>query len=226
MKPVFFLSFLFILCSCNGKAGIHKPNDSQMTIIEAVEKGEVAIVEAELKKGTDVNTGDRNNRSLLLIATHKNDIRMAELLIKYGADVNQQDKIQDSPFLYAGAAGHLTLVKLYLANGARFDIFNRYRGSALIPACERGHVEVVRLLANTKGYPVDHINRLGWTGLLEAVILGDGSERYVQIVQILIDAGTNTGIADKDGVTPLQHARSRGFAQIAGLLEQAKARQQ
>lgn len=190
-----------------------------MTIIEAVVKGQLAIAAAELKKGVDVNTSDADGRSLLLIATRNNDIPMAELLIKHGADVNRQDKISDSPFLYAGAAGHLQLVKLYLANGARFDLFNRYRGTALIPACERGHVEVVRLLAHTKGYPVDHVNRLGWTGLLEAIILGDGSERYVQIVQILIDAGANTGIADKDGVTPVQHARSRGFTQIVRLLE-------
>lgn len=193
-----------------------------MTIIEAVIKGQVSVVEAELKKGIDVNTSDTDGRSLLLIATRNNDVPMATLLIKYGADVNHQDRINDSPFLYAGAAGHLELVKLYLSHGARFDIFNRYRGTALIPACERGHVEVVRLLANMKGFPVDHINRLGWTGLLEAVILGDGSERYVQIVQILISAGANTGIADNDGVTPLQHARSRGFTQIVRLLEQAK----
>ncbi len=218
---IIIFSFLF-LYSCNGKAGIQKLTNQQMTIVEAVVKGQAATVEAELKKGVDVNTSDADGRSLLLIATRNNDIPMATVLIKYGADVNRQDRINDSPFLYAGAAGYLELVKLYLANGARFDIFNRYRGTALIPACERGHIEVVRLLANTKGFPVDHINRLGWTGLLEAVILGDGSERYVQIVQILIRAGANTAIADNEGVTPLQHARSRGFTQIMRLLEQVR----
>ncbi|WP_152616864.1 ankyrin repeat domain-containing protein [Flavihumibacter solisilvae] len=192
-----------------------------MDIIQAVEKGKTEQVEKELQKGADVNTADKNGRSLLLIATRNNDLNMAELLVKHGANVNQQDNIKDSPFLFAGASGYLQLVKLFLGNGARFDVFNRYNGSALIPACERGHVETVRLLANTKGFPIDHINRLGWTGLLEAVILGDGSEPYIQIVQILVDAGTNVKIADKDGVTPLQHARSRGFTQIAGILEKA-----
>ena len=193
----------------------------KMNIIQAVEKGRTEQVGQELKKGADVNTTDKNGRSLLLIATRNNDLNTAELLVKHGADVNQQDNIKDSPFLYAGASGYLPLLKLYLANGARFDVFNRYNGTALIPACERGHVETVRLLANTKGFPIDHINRIGWTGLLEAVILGDGSEPYIQIVQILVDAGTNVKIADKDGVTPLQHARSRGFTQIAGILEKA-----
>ncbi|HUN03842.1 MAG TPA: ankyrin repeat domain-containing protein, partial [Niabella sp.] len=119
----------------------------------------------------------------------------------------------------AGATGQRNLVKLFLENGARFDVFNRYNGSALIPACERGHIETVKLLVNTKGYPIDHINRLGWTALLEAIILGDGSKKYQTIVQILKDGGANINIADNDGVTPLQHAKNRGFKEIVKILE-------
>lgn len=221
MQLLFLVLSVLFLQPCNSKVDGQVSKNQKMNIIHAVEKGKTEQVEQELKNGANVNTADENGRSLLLIATRNNDLQTAELLVKHGADVNQQDNIMDSPFLYAGAVGHLQLVKLYLANGARFDVFNRYNGSALIPACERGHVEVVRLLANTKGFPIDHINRLGWTGLLEAVILGDGSEPYRQIVRILIDAGTNVTIADKDGLTPLQHARSRGFTQIAGTLEKA-----
>ncbi|MCH5685445.1 ankyrin repeat domain-containing protein [Niabella sp. W65] len=143
---------------------------------------------------------------------------MATLLTENGADVNLQDNIRDSPFLYAGASGQTELVKLFLTHGARFDVFNRYNGSALIPACERGHVETVRLLANTKNYPINHVNRLGWTGLMEAVVLGDGSEKYQQIVQILKDAGADITIPDSDGITPLQHAKSRGFTAIVKIL--------
>lgn len=221
MKHTFFIFLLLCLQACYTKAEVSNQNNTQMVIIDAVETGNVTKVENELKKGVDVNTTNKNKQSLLLIATHRNDVRMAELLVRYRANVNQQDQILDSPFLYAGAAGHLELIKLFLANGARFDVFNRYNGTALIPACERGHIEVVRTLANTKGFPIDHINRLGWTGLLEAVILGNGSKTYVQIVEILIDAGADVGIADKDGLTPLQHAKSRGFTQIAELLAKA-----
>ncbi len=218
---IFFLFLYLCLQSCNSSAEVNNQNNPQMIIIEAVETGNVAKVENELKKGVDVNTTNKNKQSLLLIATHRNDVRMAELLVRYRANVNQQDQILDSPFLYAGAAGHLELIQLFLANGARFDVFNRYNGTALIPACERGHIAVVRTLANTKGFPIDHINRLGWTALLEAVILGNGSKTYFQIVEILIEAGTDVNIADKDGVTPLQHAKSRGFTQIAELLSKA-----
>ncbi|WP_223581667.1 ankyrin repeat domain-containing protein [Sphingobacterium sp. GVS05A] len=197
----------------------NQDNITQNDIIEAVTKGQINTVKALLDNGANANQKGKDSKSLLLIATEKKDLVMAKLLLQYGANVNQQDNILNSPFLYAGALGYTELVKLYLDHGADFKIFNRYNGTALIPACERGHVETVRLLANTKEFPIDHINRLGWTALLEAIILGDGSQKYVDIVQILLDANSNKNIADNEGVTPLQHARKRGFNKIVTLLE-------
>ncbi|TXD49476.1 ankyrin repeat domain-containing protein [Polaribacter sp. IC073] len=190
-------------------------------IIEAVQNNQLKVVKEYLKNGGEVNAANKNEQSILLIATLANNKTMAELLVAHGANVNQQDNQKDSPFLFAGAAGHLELVKLYLKNGARFDVFNRYYGSALIPACERGHTAVVKLLANTPNYPIDHVNRLGWTALMEAVVLGDGSEKFKKIVQILIDAGCDITIPDNDKITALQHAKVRGFSKVVSVLEKA-----
>jgi uncharacterized protein len=214
---LFFSVFLHDCCKTDIK--MNNLNSEQVSIIHAVKNNQLTIVEAELKKGTNVNTIDQSRKSLLLIATYANNLEMAKLLVSHGADVNQQDNQKDSPFLYAGATGYTDLVKLFLQNGARFDIFNRYNGSALIPACERGYVDVVRILSNTKGFPIDHVNRLGWTALMEAVYLGDGSEKYVEVVQILVDAGCNINIPDKDGITAMQHAKSRGYVRIVEVLE-------
>lgn len=191
----------------------------QENIVAAVSNGEVSLVKRLLESGADVNQRGPDAKPLLLIATEKRNLDMAKLLVQHGADVNSQDNILNSPFLYAGASGYTEMVKLYLDHGADFKIFNRYNGTALIPACERGHVETVKLLAHTKGFPIDHINRLGWTALLEAIILGDGSQKYVDIVQILLDANSDKNIADNEGVTPLQHARKKGFNKIVTLLE-------
>lgn len=193
-------------------------NSTQEEIIKLVSKNDIQGVKNALENKVDVNSKDTNKRSLLLIATNNGYIEMAKLLVKYGANVNLQADNMDSPFLYAGASGQTELVKLFLDNGARFDLFNRYNGTALIPACERGHVETVKLLANTKNFPLDHVNRLGWTALMEAIVLGDGSKKYQEIVRILKDAGAKLDIPDFNGTSPLQHAQQRGFTEIIALL--------
>jgi len=187
-------------------------------IFKLIQKNDLEGVKRELKNGINVNITDANNRSILLIATYEHHIEIAKFLVAHGADVNLQANNKDTPFLFAGASGQTELVKVYLENGARFDVFNRYNGTALIPACERGHIETVRLLANTTKFPIDHVNNLGWTALMEAVILGDGSKKYQQIVQILKEAGAKLNIADRDHITPLQHAQSRGYTEIVKIL--------
>jgi ankyrin repeat protein len=78
----------------------------------------------------------------------------------------------------------------------------------------------VRAILET-GIDVDHVNNLGWTALLETVLLGDGDAAHVKILGMLLDAGADRSIADRDGVTALQHARSRGYDEMVRRLEAA-----
>lgn len=220
MKYLFLLTVLLTAgISCSSEAGEKSAQMRDRKIIELVNNNDIEGVVKHLESGTDVNTADEAGRSLLLIAVNKQYKEMAGILVKHEADVNRQAENLDSPFLYAGATGQTVLVKLFLEHGARFDIYNRYNGTALIPACERGHVETVKLLAYTTGFPVNHVNRLGWTALMEAVVLGDGSPKYQQIVQILKDAGADLSIPDNEGITALQHAEAMGFNEIRNILQ-------
>ncbi|MCJ7932846.1 MAG: ankyrin repeat domain-containing protein [Chryseobacterium sp.] len=220
MKVLLFLLAFGCMSACEIKPGnSSKENRMQKkNIIDLVKKNDIAAVKSALDHGADVNTRDKNGRSLLLMATLEKQTEMVKLLVAYQADVNLQDNQLDSPFLYAGASGQTELVRLFLENGARFDLFNRYNGTALIPACERGHVETVKVLVKTKEFPVNHVNRLGWTALMEAVILGDGTLKYQEVVQILKDNGADISIPDHSGKTPLQHAESLGFTEIVQIL--------
>jgi ankyrin repeat protein len=188
----------------------------------AAASGDAAAIR-KLLAGGAIDARDGSGATALLAATHGNRIEAAKALIDAGADVNAKDNINDSPYLYAGARGHLEILKMTLAHGADLKSVNRYGGTALIPASERGHVETVRTLIEA-GVDVDHVNNLHWTALLEAIILGDGGERHQRIVDLLVKAGANVNLADGDGVTPLQHARSRGFKQIEAILLAANAR--
>ena len=224
MKLILLLAFAYLL-SCNQQNNMSKNTASVTTdLFKIVKSNDVVALKNLLSQKPNLNIKDSKERTPLMLACYLNHIDIGLALIDAGADVNQQDDILNSPFLYAGAEGQLPVVKACLMHNARFDIYNRYGGTALIPAAEKGHIEVVKLLANTPEFPIDHVNRLGWTALLEAVILGTGGKVHTEIVSELIKAGSNVNIADKDGVSSLQHARKRGFTQIESLLVKAGAK--
>jgi uncharacterized protein len=215
--------FLAVLTlSVMGSAAAQAP-DRDAQLIRAAEAGDAAQVRTLLAQGASVKTRDARGRTALLAATQGNRVEAARLLIEAGADVNAQDDIRDSAFLLAGARGYLDILRMTLKAGADLKSTNRYGGTALIPACHYGHVATVRELLTTK-IDVDHVNNLGWTALLEAVILGDGGAAHTEIVRLLVAAKANPNIADRQGVTPLQHARSRGYREISALLERAGGR--
>ena len=220
----YFIRMLLLasLLACNvAIAQTSRPIDVQL--ITAAERGDASEVKRLLAQGASVTARDARGRTALLAATHGDKPEAARLLIAAGADVNAKDHLEDSAFLYAGAEGRLEILKMTLAAGADLQSRNRYGGNALIPACHHGHVETVRELLKTR-INVDHVNSLGWTALLETVILGNGDARYIEITQMLIGAGANLNYADRDGVSPLAHARKRGFTRIVQRLEKAGAR--
>lgn len=187
-------------------------------LIRAAEAGETATVQQLLKDGADINGRDARGRTPVMAATHGNQVDTVRALIQAGADINLRDNRSDNPFLYAGAEGLLDILRLTIEAQADTRLTNRFGGTALIPAAERGHVDIVKELLTRTDVDVDHVNDLGWTALLEAIVLGDGGARHQQIVQLLVDYGADIRIADKDGVTPLEHARARGFTEIERIL--------
>ena len=188
----------------------------------AAKANDAARVTALIAAGAEIDARDKAQRTPLLAATRANAIDAARLLIEAGANVNAKDNIRDTPFLYAGAEGRLDILRLILRAGANLKDTNRYGGNALIPACHHGHPETVRELLKTD-IDIDHINRLNWTALLETIILSDGGPTHQDILAQLIAAGANVNIADGDGVSPLAHAKQRGYAEMVVMLERAGA---
>ncbi len=160
----------------------------------------------------------------LLEAVRANQVDEARELIEEGADVNVKDGTEQSAYLYATSevGPDPALLELTLANGADVQAKDSYDGTGLIRAAHRGYPEIVKRLIDA-GVELDHVNRLGWTALLEAIILGDGGRSHVETVRLLVDAGADVNLADGPGVTPLVHAERAGFDEIAAILVAAGA---
>ena len=157
----------------------------------------------------------------LIAAAWRNDLAAMRELLAAGADVNAQDHTQQSAYLIATSEGYLELLELTLADGADLDAKDSYFGTGLIRAADRGHFQIVGRLLRA-GSTVNHVNNLGWTALHEAVILGDGGQRHVDSVRLLVAAGADVRLPSAtDDITPLEHAESRGFSTIAATLRAA-----
>ena len=192
-------------------------------MLDAAARGDAAWLERSIASGAPLDPTDSAGQTPLLLAVQGNHLVAAEVLIKAGGNINAQAANKDTPWLLAGALGRTEMLRLMIPRGPDFSIRNRFGGNALIPACERAHVDTVKLLLTTK-IDVDHVNNLGWTCLLEIVILGDGGPRHVEVAQLVLAAGANANIADKDGVSPLAHAKRKGQREIAQLITNAGGR--
>ncbi|GAA3134870.1 ankyrin repeat domain-containing protein [Streptosporangium carneum] len=192
-------------------------------LLAAAARGDATGVRDALEAGAAVDARDPQRRTALLLASAADHVEVAEALVAAGADPDALDFRHDTPWLVTGVTGSVTMLRALLPADPDLTVRNRYGGISLIPACERGHVDYVREVLKT-GIKVDHVNDLGWTGLLEAIILGDGGAPYQEIVRLLIAAGADVNLADRDDTTPLKHAVSRDQVEIADLLWAAGAR--
>lgn len=183
---------------------------SLLTAVEANDSEKVKVILAS--KDYPINEQNNRGESPLLIATHNNQVEIAKALIKAGADVNLQDHIQDSAYLYAGAQGKTEILAFILENSQpNQQVYNRFGGNALIPAAEKGHLNNVRLLLEEGSVDIDHQNNYGYTALIEAVALRDGSKIYQDIVKELLAYGADTMLRDKYGKTAEDYAKELGY---------------
>ena len=190
-------------------------------LFDAASRGDLAGVQRLLAGGQRIDPRNTAQETPLLVAVQNNHLSVTEVLIAAGADINAHARNMDTPWLLAGARGRTEMLERMLPKGPDLSIRNRFGGNALIPACERAHVETVRFLTSKTRIDVNHINNLGWTCLLEIVILGDGGPRHQESTRIVLAAGANPNIADREGISPLTHARRKGQEIIARMIADA-----
>jgi uncharacterized protein len=219
-----FLAGLVVSASHAQVAPSPSEKASYSGLLAAAAKGDAGEIRRLAARGTQPDVRDSYRRTPLHVAAHGKHHDAMRALVAAGANPNAMERDRYDIATIAAVANDVPTLRLALELGCSAkNITSRYDGTALIAAAHLGHGEVVRTLIKA-GAPLDHVNNLGWTALIESIVLGDGGARHTETLNALVAAGAKVNLADRNGQTPLTLARRRGYAEMVRILERAGAR--
>ena len=197
-------------------------------LFEAAHRGEAARIKGLLAAGaanaTLVDARDGRGRTPLHVAAYARKHEAMRALVAAGANPNALENDRYDIVTIAAVANDVPTLQLALELGCSAkNITSRWDGTALIAAAHLGHAEVVRTLIQA-GAPLDHVNNLGWTAVIESIVLGDGGARHTDTLRALVQAGASLNLPDRNRQTPLALARAKGYTNMVKLLQEAAAR--
>ena len=224
-----------VLVTCVAMVGFAAPTTAQVApsagekasytgLLAAALRGDAAEIRALIAKGEASDVRDGHGRTPLHVAAFLGHHDAMRALVAAGANPNALENDRYDAITIAAVANDAPTLAVALALGTSAkNVTSRYDGTALIAAAHLGHAEVVEMLIRA-GAPLDHINNLGWTALIESIVLGDGGPRHTETLRALVEAGANVNLADRAGQTPLMLARARGYRAMVVVLRNAGAR--
>ena len=190
----------------------------------AAQRGDATALRRLIGEGANVNGRDSHGRTPAHVATFARQREALRTLAAGGATLVLLENDRYDAVTIASVADDEETLSLLLTLGASAKLItSRYDGTALIAAAHLGHDGVVRQLI-AAGAPLDHVNNLHWTAVIEAVVLGDGGPRHQATLRALVEAKADLQLADRSARTPLTLARERAYAEMVQMLERAGAR--
>jgi uncharacterized protein len=224
----FVVALIVVLLAALPASAQIAPTDVQLRayggLHAAAARGDVADIEKRVAAGEDREAVDARRRTPLHVAVFQKQHDAARALMRLGADPNRLESDRYDIITIAAVANDVPMLKIALAGGGDPKaVTSIYDGTALIAAAHLGHAEIVRTLI-AAGAPLDHVNNLNWTALIESIVLGDGGSNHTETLRALVEAGADVNIPDGRGATPLRLARSRGYRDMVAILEQAGAK--
>ncbi|XP_052567834.1 fibronectin type 3 and ankyrin repeat domains protein 1 isoform X3 [Peromyscus californicus insignis] len=139
---------------------------------------------------------------------------LVKILVSNGTDVNLKNGSGKDSLMLACYAGHLDVVKYLRRHGASWDARDLGGCTALHWAADGGHCPVIDWMIKD-GCEVDVVDTgSGWTPLMRVSAV-TGSQN---VASLLIEAGADVNMRDKDGKTPLMIAVLNNHEQLVQLL--------
>ena len=224
-KRLAIAALAFAACAVQAQVAPSAADAARYTgMLGAAHRGDVTKIEKLVANKADVNAVDRYGRTPLHVATFAKQREAIRALAKAGVNLGALEQDRYDAVTIASVADDEETLRTLLALGASAKLTtSRYDGTALIAAAHLGHDGVVRQLI-AAGAPLDHVNNLHWTAVIEAIVLGDGGKRHQATLKALIDAKANLQLTDRQGNTPLALAKSRGYREMVTMLEAAGTR--
>lgn len=174
---------------------------------------------AALINTDNINVRDKGKRTLILVAAQNKHYELVRWLAEQGADIDAQDNKCFNPFIHGCINNDLTLVKMMVELGTDLTRLTRFGGNGLTPAAEKGYEEIVTYLLENTDINVNLTNTVGWTALIESIILNDGGPKMQRIVETLLKHDADPRMTDEWGVPPLELAKRKGYHEIATIIE-------
>ena len=204
-----------------------KTGDGRNALHSAVEQGLDKLITSLLNTGIDLDAGDKNDKTVLMLAAENIDIDIVRLLKIQGASDLKKDIDGNSAFAIAAQCGADEVVKFLFSDESSIDAKNKNgqtplmlaakgkvdaRGSSKPPRGVPNYPETVKFLLE-KGAGLESQDSQKRTPLVLAVESGQES-----IVQILLLAGANSAVMDEKGRTLLTLASLHDQENILKLL--------
>lgn len=144
----------------------------------------------------------------------------------------EQAKARGHQLIEAAKKGDESLLQALLRSSPDLEARDDQGLSALHWAAQNGHLHAVELLLKA-GQNVRWACREGQTPLHEAVLGADRSrmragfdeDRWVKVLQVLMQAGADPHAVDRWGTSALVHAQETGMAALVNAMKDAMAKQ-
>ena len=187
---------------------------SQLSFMDAVEKGSSRAVGVFLSCGIKVDSRDEREWTPLMISSFNGNEEMAFFLIRCGAQIQIEDRNGYTPLHWAAFNGFTSVVELLIQKGAEVNARSHFGWTPLMQAATRGHTKAVKKLLDHRAY-VDEVTTDGWTALHKASANG-----HAEIVKMLLEKGANRSIAYPDGNTAMTLAAANKHEEVIKILNE------
>lgn len=167
-------------------------------LMVAAKMDDLELAEALLAANANIHATTQTGGTALMFTALGTDIRVAQRLLASGASVDAVGSNGWTAVTIAAARGFSPMLAWLLSEGASATRVDVYGYTPLMRAIENGHGAAARVLLDTPDPEIDHQDEFGNTALHHAA----RTERE-DLVTLLLAAGADAGIRNRDGQLPL-----------------------